>query len=50
MAPGDRLTINLLAEAMHPQKQSPQFKALLKDAAAKNPTSTVLQDALGTQR
>lgn len=49
MTPADRTTINLLGEVMRLQNQTAQFTALLKEAAARNPKSAVLQDALGTQ-
>lgn len=48
-APNDHLTINLLGQVMRMQKQSPEFTALLKEAAAKNPNSPVLASALGAQ-
>ncbi len=45
----DMATLNLLGEVMQQQKEFPKYVALVKDAAAKNPGSVPLQNALGRQ-
>ena len=48
-APADPLTLNLLAQVMNAQKEGPKYIAMLRDAAAKNPHSAVLENTLGLQ-
>jgi tetratricopeptide (TPR) repeat protein len=45
-APTDPLTLGLLGKVMNAQKEGPKYLAILKEAAAKNPASTVLQNKL----
>jgi tetratricopeptide (TPR) repeat protein len=49
LAPNDSATLNLLGEIMKQQKQGPEYLAMVKEAAAKNPGSATLQDTLGAQ-
>jgi tetratricopeptide (TPR) repeat protein len=49
LAPADALTLKLLGDVMRMQKEGPQYIALLRDAAAKNPKSAATQNALGNQ-
>ncbi|HYA16557.1 MAG TPA: tetratricopeptide repeat protein, partial [Bryobacteraceae bacterium] len=49
MAPADPLTLAFLGDVMRRQGQGAGFTALLKDAAARNPGSATIQNALGKQ-
>jgi tetratricopeptide (TPR) repeat protein len=48
MAPADQPTIAMLGEVMRQQKEFPKYVELVKQAAARYPSSTALQSALGS--
>ncbi len=49
LAPADPNILNLLGEVMKRQNESAKYVAMVKDAAANNPKSALLQDTLGKQ-
>jgi tetratricopeptide (TPR) repeat protein len=49
MEPGNSLTLSLLGDVMRQQGDAPKFLVMVKEAAAKNPGSAVLENTLGRQ-
>jgi tetratricopeptide (TPR) repeat protein len=49
LAPADPGTLNLLGEVMKRQNEGARYIAMVRDAAAKNPKASLLQNMLGRQ-